>query len=124
VSKRRGLGRGLSSLIPTAPPATSENDIPQTGVHVVALDDIIPNPSQPRQAFAPEALAELAASITLANDMIATRQAIACCLTDLYDAHLIGAWTLGLSTTVGELGGCAGSETQFWIGTQTCPCPG
>ncbi|RUA16684.1 MAG: stage 0 sporulation protein J [Clostridia bacterium] len=63
MSKRRGLGRGLSSLIPTAPPATPQKDIPETGVHSVALDDIIPNPSQPRQAFAPEALAELAASI-------------------------------------------------------------
>lgn len=63
MSKRRGLGRGLSSLIPTTPPVTSESDISETGVHSVALDDIIPNPSQPRQTFAPEALAELAASI-------------------------------------------------------------
>lgn len=63
MSKRRGLGRGLSSLIPTTPPETPEKDIPETGVHEVALDDIIPNPSQPRQTFAPEALAELAASI-------------------------------------------------------------
>jgi len=63
MSKRRGLGRGLSSLIPTTPPEMPEKDIPETGVHSVALDDIIPNPSQPRQTFAPEALAELAASI-------------------------------------------------------------
>ncbi len=62
MSPRRGLGRGLSSLIPTTPPLEATEDAP-TGVHLVPLEDIQPNPSQPRQAFDPEALAELAASI-------------------------------------------------------------
>jgi hypothetical protein len=80
-------------------------------------------PSQTDNGIPPTCAEELAAAITLANDMTATRQAIACCLKAFYDARQIGAWTLGISTTVGELGGCAGSETTFWIGVQTCPCP-
>ncbi len=62
MSPRRGLGRGLSSLIPSTPPFEATDDAP-TGVHLVPLEDIQPNPNQPRQAFDPEALAELAASI-------------------------------------------------------------
>jgi ParB family chromosome partitioning protein len=57
------LGRGLSSLIPTTPPAELETGPDESGVFRVPLEDISPNPSQPRQSFAPEALAELAASI-------------------------------------------------------------
>ena len=63
MSPRRGLGRGLSSLIPTTPPAELETGPDESGVFRVPLEDISPNPSQPRQSFAPEALAELAASI-------------------------------------------------------------
>ena len=63
MSPRRGLGRGLSSLIPTTPAIEPQEEGASAGVHLVALDEIRPNPSQPRQTFAPEALAELAASI-------------------------------------------------------------
>ncbi len=62
---RRGLGRGLSSLIPATPP----DDLPEEqvasspGLRILPIDSVNPNPSQPRQAIAPEALAELAASI-------------------------------------------------------------
>ncbi|HEY81393.1 MAG TPA: ParB/RepB/Spo0J family partition protein [Anaerolineae bacterium] len=63
MSPRRGLGRGLSSLIPTTPAIEPEAEGAPTGVHLLSLDEISPNPSQPRQTFAPEALAELAASI-------------------------------------------------------------
>jgi ParB family chromosome partitioning protein len=66
MSTRRGLGRGLSSLIPTTPPPTAgaENKtVMATGITTLALDAIRPNPNQPRQTFDPEALAELAASI-------------------------------------------------------------
>ncbi len=59
---RRGLGRGLSSLIPTTPAAEGAAPAP-AGLRLLPLDDIGPNPRQPRQAIAPEALAELAASI-------------------------------------------------------------
>ena len=74
----------------------------------------------------PSCAAELAAAIILENDRAAVRQAIACCLSQIY-AELpprIGAWFIDASNTVGELGGCAGSETEFVIGVQACPCPG
>ncbi|HEY54174.1 MAG TPA: ParB/RepB/Spo0J family partition protein [Caldilineae bacterium] len=61
---RRGLGRGLSSLIPATPPDTlTEKQAPPPGLRLLPIDNISPNPRQPRQAIAPEALAELAASI-------------------------------------------------------------
>ncbi len=64
---RRGLGRGLSSLIPAAPPPdTLEEEQEQTsspGMRLLPIDNVSPNPRQPRQAIVPEALAELAASI-------------------------------------------------------------
>lgn len=66
MSTRRGLGRGLSSLIPTTPPPTAQTESKtdlNTGVTTLSLEDIRPNPNQPRQTFDPEALAELAASI-------------------------------------------------------------
>ncbi|MCO6452743.1 MAG: ParB/RepB/Spo0J family partition protein [Caldilineales bacterium] len=61
---RRGLGRGLSSIIPTTPvdEAVEVEETPQ-GLRMLSIDDIGPNPRQPRQVIAPEALAELAASI-------------------------------------------------------------
>ena len=76
MSPRRGLGRGLSSLIPTTPPVEPEATSSEPGVHRLPLEDISPNPSQPRQSFAPEALAELAASIKehgLIQPIIVTR---------------------------------------------------
>jgi ParB family chromosome partitioning protein len=50
--ERRGLGKGLEALIPSAP-----------GVAEIEVESIVPNPRQPRQAMDPEALEELAASI-------------------------------------------------------------
>lgn len=73
--QRRGLGKGLGALIPTAPeagvmppdsPAASAGSGEQvTGAHFaeLSLESITPNPRQPRQAFDDEALDELAASI-------------------------------------------------------------
>jgi len=58
VAKRTGLGRGLETLIPTAP--VGETD---TGFEMVSVDDISPNPAQPRSRFDDEALEELAASL-------------------------------------------------------------
>lgn len=85
---RRGLGRGLSSLIPEtmASPSSSTDPAPRdasgdgsppsslyqtpptlypasTGLRILAVEAIGPNPRQPRQVIAPDALAELAASI-------------------------------------------------------------
>ena len=60
---RRGLGRGLSSLIPITPAEGDLEISPVPGLQVLPIAEISPNPRQPRQLFAPEALAELAASI-------------------------------------------------------------
>lgn len=78
--QRRGLGKGLGALIPTAPigvdgtagisgiPAQlphSENQDSVAGAHFeeIQLTAVTPNPKQPRQAFDEDALAELATSI-------------------------------------------------------------
>jgi ParB family transcriptional regulator, chromosome partitioning protein len=53
--KRGGLGRGLSSLIPGAGGERGLIDVP--------VDAVLPNPRQPRQWFAEDALAALARSI-------------------------------------------------------------
>ena len=58
MSKRGGLGRGLSALIPGAP-ETSES----TGLLEVPVDAISPNPKQPRTRFDDEAIESLASSI-------------------------------------------------------------
>ena len=57
--KRNALGRGLDSLIPM-------DDVPAPGssaINDIALDQISPNPDQPRRTFDEDALDELAASI-------------------------------------------------------------
>ncbi len=83
MNTRRGLGRGLGALIPTAPApapaageATSGAAGPDSGAgaggvgevvgaHFAELpvEEIRPNPRQPRQVFDADALAELVASI-------------------------------------------------------------
>lgn len=62
-----GLGRGLESLIPTGP-SQSLNEVP--------IDSITPAANQPRQTMNPEALRELASSITehgILQPLIVTR---------------------------------------------------
>lgn len=54
---KKGLGRGLGALIPEVGPVDREQ------IQELPLERIRPNPRQPRKEFAPEALAELAASI-------------------------------------------------------------
>lgn len=79
-----GLGRGLSSLIPSKPaepaqasspapkPVATPSELPKEAVEVVAAgdrilhvppSDIVPNPFQPRREFHPEELEELVASV-------------------------------------------------------------
>lgn len=62
VSRRSGLGKGLSSLIPAS-------DVVDGGEHGASFAEIptssvSPNPNQPRVHFAEEGLVELAASIS------------------------------------------------------------
>jgi ParB family chromosome partitioning protein len=59
MTKRGGLGRGLSALIPGAPEAGETG----TGLMQVPTNAIAPNPKQPRSHFDDATLAELAASI-------------------------------------------------------------
>lgn len=82
-------------------------------------------PTMDQTGEPPACVDELAAAVTLENDRTAVRQAIACCLNAAHIARpdLVGNWILGPSTTVGELGGCAGTETEFLVGVQSCPCP-
>jgi len=61
--KQRGLGRGLSALLPDTPIFIDEGNQGSEQVLQLELDQINPNPHQPRQFFAEEKLAELAASI-------------------------------------------------------------
>jgi ParB family transcriptional regulator, chromosome partitioning protein len=70
--QRRGLGRGLGSLIPTAPVATAEDQGSESerapmpaGAYFADLpiDHVSPNKVQPRQVFEEEAMAELVHSI-------------------------------------------------------------
>ncbi len=59
TTRRSALGRGLGSLI-------SMDDVPARGTSVIndiLLDQISPNPDQPRRTFDEEALEELATSI-------------------------------------------------------------
>lgn len=57
MARRTGLGRGLDALIPS-----SGREFP-SGSQSVALDQIIPNPRQPRRDFKPAELENLARSI-------------------------------------------------------------
>ena len=80
AQQKRGLGKGLGALIPTAPapagPGSRESpvlaavgsadELPAEGgayFAEIAIGAITPNPRQPRQNFDEEALEELAASI-------------------------------------------------------------
>ena len=61
--QKTGLGKGLSALIPVAPPQSVQNtssDDPKTQVDI---DKISPSPFQPRRAFDEIKLQELAVSI-------------------------------------------------------------
>ncbi|MDX1468839.1 MAG: ParB/RepB/Spo0J family partition protein [Acidimicrobiia bacterium] len=55
--RKAGLGRGLEALIP------SEAASVETEFLQLAVDDVVPNPDQPRSRFDEESLEELAASI-------------------------------------------------------------
>lgn len=70
MTKKRGLGRGLSALLEDpgtdiTAHAPSENTAQRTAGNVAAIPvaQIEPNPFQPRTTFAPDAILELAQSI-------------------------------------------------------------
>lgn len=60
--KKRGLGRGLSALMADIEPETEASTMPRA-TRTLSIDQIIPNPNQPRRHFDADALEELASSI-------------------------------------------------------------
>jgi ParB family chromosome partitioning protein len=60
VTRRAGLGRGLDALLPAQEARTEDAG---TGLDLVPLDAIAPNPRQPRQSFDDDAIGDLAESI-------------------------------------------------------------
>lgn len=77
MTKKRGLGKGLEALIPTttAKPASAEV---QAGAVEIPVEQISPNPHQPRQTMNQEKLQELADSIAahgLIQPLVVTRTA-------------------------------------------------
>jgi ParB family transcriptional regulator, chromosome partitioning protein len=58
--EKKALGRGLDALLPAAKPV-SMPELPE--VQHLLVDSIVPNRYQPRQAFPPQELAELTASL-------------------------------------------------------------
>jgi ParB family transcriptional regulator, chromosome partitioning protein len=62
---RSGLGRGLSALMADVAQSSSQTADAQRGVQSLPIEQVVPNPNQPRRDFMPEALAELAQSIRL-----------------------------------------------------------
>lgn len=70
MTVKRGLGRGLEALIPAG-------EEPAPGLQQVPLDQIVPNPHQPRMPFRDQDLVELAASIQehgIIQPLIVTRR--------------------------------------------------
>ena len=67
MNKRRGLGRGLEALIPSGEyvEELSDNRARRRFALQIAIGEIKPNPEQPRRAFDPISLQELADSIRI-----------------------------------------------------------
>ncbi len=67
LKKQRGLGRGLSALMadvaPVEPAITSDSRSARRPDMLLPIDQIIPNPDQPRRRFEPGDLDDLANSI-------------------------------------------------------------
>lgn len=84
MPNKRGLGRGLDALIPTEietnaefDPTSKVSDVSDT-VQQIPLEQIKPNPHQPRQQFDQVALKELADSIRqhgVVQPLVVTKQA-------------------------------------------------
>lgn len=73
MTRPPALGKGLGALIPTGAPDEESLDlrdasldsVPGVELRELAIQDIVPNPRQPRSVFDEEALAELAESLSL-----------------------------------------------------------
>lgn len=63
TTRRRGLGKGLGALIPSAPSRTAEPPAPEAPTREVSVTAIVVNRFQPRRDFTEEPLDQLAHSI-------------------------------------------------------------
>ncbi|MEX0874928.1 MAG: ParB/RepB/Spo0J family partition protein [Actinomycetota bacterium] len=63
MTRKAGLGRGLSALLPGADAAVAPGEASAAGLMEIAVEEIHPNPRQPRTVFRQEDLDELASSI-------------------------------------------------------------
>ncbi len=75
MTKKRGLGKGLEALIPPTTAKLASAEV-QAGAVEVPVEQISPNPHQPRQAMNQEKLQELADSIAahgLIQPLVVTR---------------------------------------------------
>lgn len=66
AARKTGLGKGLDALIPTTPQTQqglTPSQLPASSIDSLLVDQIVPNPRQPRTIFATKHLTELAASI-------------------------------------------------------------
>lgn len=63
ATKKRGLGRGLSALMADVSEAEAAKSASNVGVQMIPIEQILPNPDQPRKQFSENDLNDLAASI-------------------------------------------------------------
>ena len=63
ASRRAGIGRGLSAILPEPDAAPAD----EAGPREVSIEMVVPSPGQPRKRFDPEKLEQLAASIAAAG---------------------------------------------------------
>lgn len=61
--KSRGLGRGLSALMSDVAQEDTQETAPRRPDLMVPVEQVRPNPDQPRRSFAEDAMQELAASV-------------------------------------------------------------
>ena len=63
AERQRGLGRGLSALIGDTAEAVAADVEARAGVREIPIEQLHPNPDQPRTHFSDDEIAELSASI-------------------------------------------------------------
>ena len=63
MASRHGLGRGLGALLPSTPSAEAEVSAEVAGIQELRVQDITPNPKQPRKDFDINSLNDLARSL-------------------------------------------------------------
>ena len=121
--KSRGLGRGLSALLSDVTAEGDATDRPRRPDLRIPVERLHPNPLQPRRAFPPEALAELAASISargIIQPLIVrphpTRP-------DDYEIVATSSVALPGFTVIGEVVAGRGVDVRF-NGTSIDPGPG